>query len=189
MESYLMITQINDFIFCPRSIYYSGIYRNTADTSMYHQAPQRLGTAAHEAVDSGIYSSRKNIITGMTVYSEQYHLLGRIDILDTSAHLLTERKYSVTAVYDGFRYQLFAQYFALCEMGYEVECMRLHSIRDNRNYEMPLPDAMATAAFEQTLSDIRSFSILDAFSQNRNKCVHCIYSPLCDFFDAPEEKT
>ena len=61
MEAYLTITQINDFIFCPRSIYFSGIYRNTADTQLYHQTPQLLGNAAHAAIDAGEYSSKKDI--------------------------------------------------------------------------------------------------------------------------------
>lgn len=183
-----MITQINDFIFCPRSLYFSGIYRNTADTSLYHQTPQEIGTAAHKTIDSSTYSSNKNIITGMTVYSEKYCLLGRIDILDTEKHLLTERKYSITAVYDGFRYQLFAQYFALAEMGYPVNRMRLHSVKDNQNYEIPLPDEKSTAAFEKILTDIRSFSLLAPFSQNQNKCAHCIYRELCDFYTEGEEE-
>ncbi|MBQ8755942.1 MAG: hypothetical protein IJZ19_12990 [Lentisphaeria bacterium] len=65
MESYLMITQINDFIFCPRSIYYSGIFRDSSDCEVYHQTPQTIGKAAHETVDNNTYSSRKDIITGL----------------------------------------------------------------------------------------------------------------------------
>ena len=41
MESYLMITQLNDFIFCPRSIYFAGIYRESVSDEVYHQTPQR----------------------------------------------------------------------------------------------------------------------------------------------------
>lgn len=180
MESYLMITQINDFTFCPRSIYFHDIYRNTTDTAVYHQTPQKIGLAAHAAVDTHAYSSRKEILTSLMVYSEKYNLLGRIDILDTSKKILIERKFSVTAVYDGFRFQLFAQYFALREMGYEVHQLRLHSIKDNCNYEVPLPDEASTAAFEKCLADMRAFDLNAPFIPNPNKCAHCIYRSLCD---------
>lgn len=126
MEPYLKITQINDFIFCPRSIYFSGIYHDSADVSAFHQLPQVRGSKAHENIDSGKYSSKQDIITGLTVYSEKYNLLGCIDILDTEKQLLIERKYSVTAVYDGFKYQLYAQYFALLEMGYQVKRLKFN---------------------------------------------------------------
>ena len=106
MESYLMMTQLNDFIFCPRSIFFAGIYRTSVSDDLYHQTPQREGLAHHETIDNNKYSSRKDIITGLTVYSEKYRLLGRIDIFDQRSGILTERKYSVTAVYPGFRYQL-----------------------------------------------------------------------------------
>ena len=180
MEPYLMITQINDFLFCPRSMYFSGIYRNTVNTDMFHQLPQTIGQASHAAIDEHRYSTRKSVITGMTVYSERYNLLGCIDIFDVTSGLLTERKYSVTAVYDGFRYQLFAQFFALKEMGYDVTQMRLHSSKDNKNYDIELPDANSTAKFEKVLNDIRCFSMFNDFTPNPNKCRHCIYSPLCD---------
>lgn len=187
MESYLMMTQINDFLFCPRSMYFSGIYRNTVNTDMFHQLPQTVGQSAHAAVDEHRYSTRKSIITGMTVYSERYNLLGCIDIFDVASGLLTERKYSITAVYDGFRYQLFAQYFALTEMGYTVNQMRLHSSKDNKNYDIELPDANTTKQFEKVLDDIRCFSLFNEFKPNPNRCHHCIYAPLCDYGCMEEE--
>lgn len=181
MEAYLMITQINDFLFCPRSMYFSGIYRNTTTKEVYHQTPQTIGQANHKSIDEKTYSSHKDIITSMMVYSSKYNLLGCIDILDTQTGLLTERKYSVTAVYEGLRFQLFGQYFALTEMGYRVNAMRIHSSKDNKNYEIALPDAASTAKFEQTLYDINHFSLNTPFTPNPRKCEKCIYSPLCDY--------
>lgn len=180
MESYLMITQINDFLFCPRSVYYGGIYRNSVDSEVYHQAPQIRGTAAHKTIDAGTYSSAGNILCALPVYSERYNLMGCIDVLDTESHTLTERKYSVTAVYDGFRFQLYAQYFALSEMGYCVKRMRLHSVKDNRNYEIPLPDEVGIKSFEQTLQAIRSFDLFQPYTANPAKCRSCIYAQICD---------
>ena len=187
MESYLMITQINDFVFCPRSIYFHDIYRNTADTDAYHQTPQIIGQASHKTVDEGTYSSRRDVITGLMVYSEKYCILGRIDVLNLTTGLLTERKHSVTAVYDGFRFQLYGQYFALREMGYPVAEMRIHSVKDNKNYGVAIPGQSEIAEFENTLDKLRSFSLFEKFEPNPAKCAHCIYSPLCDACPNGEE--
>ena len=188
MEPYLMITQINDFIFCPRSIFFAGIYRESVSDDLYHQTPQREGLVHHEAIDENKYSSRKEIITGLTVYSENYRLLGRIDILDLRSGTLTERKYSVTAVYPGFRYQLYAQYFALSEMGFSVKKLRLYSQKDNKVYPVPVPGEMEEEEFCDVLRQMRDFSLNSPFSPNPNKCRHCIYNSLCDI-SITEEKS
>ncbi len=186
METYLSKTQINDFIFCPRSIYFHNIFRNTSSNDVYHQTPQRIGQAHHTTIDTNTYSTRKDIITGLFVYSAQYNLVGRIDILDLKTKTLTERKYSVTAIYDGFRFQLFAQYFALLEMGFEVEKLRLHSKKDNKAYHIDLPTPAYLVKFQKTLNDMHNFSLFTHMTQNPNKCKKCIYNTLCDIYEEEE---
>lgn len=182
-----MITQLNDFIFCPRSIFFAGIYRESVSDDVYHQTPQREGLVHHETIDENRYSSRKDIITGLTVYSEKYHLLGRIDIFDVTNGILTERKYSITAVYPGFRYQLYAQYIALTEMGFTVREMRLYSKKDNKVYPISIPDVQELEEFEGVITRIKNFSLLSPFSPNPKKCFNCIYNTLCDM-NTSEEK-
>lgn len=186
MENYLEITQINDFIFCPRSIYFHNIFRNTSSNDVYHQGPQRMGQAQHSTIDTNTYSTKKDIITGLFVYSEQYNLVGRIDILDLKTKTLTERKYSITDVYDGFRYQLFAQYFALLEMGFEVENLRLHSKKDNKIYPIDLPSSIYLQKFQKVLDEMHNFSLFSPMTQNPNKCKKCIYNTLCDIYKEEE---
>jgi len=183
MEPYLCITQLNDFTFCPRSIYFANIHKQNYSPETYHSTAQKVGLAAHKSVDEGEYSSRKNILQGITVYSEKYRLLGRIDLFDISSGELCERKYSVSAVYDGFRYQLYAQYFALTEMGYQVSSMKIYSKKDNRSYPVSVPVTEEIFEFEELLDKIRAFSLDDEFCQNEKKCLKCIYSPLCDYFE------
>ena len=108
MESYLMITQINDFIFCPRSLLFHDFLRSNYSPDNFRETPQVRGLAAHASIDNGTYSAKKDILQGTMVYSYRYGLLGRIDIFDISTGSLVERKYSITAIYDGFRYQLYA---------------------------------------------------------------------------------
>jgi hypothetical protein len=82
MESYLLITQLNDFMFCPRSIYFHNIYQENYGEETYHQTPQKIGQTAHKAVDEGTYSTRKDILQGLTVYSEKYTKMFLKDILE-----------------------------------------------------------------------------------------------------------
>lgn len=187
MESVLTMTQLNDFIFCPRSLYYNGIYRTSAGVETYHQVPQKDGLAVHAAIDQGRYSSRKCVLQGTMVYCEKYNLLGRIDVFDSSSGILTERKNSITAIYDGFRYQLYAQYFALMEMGYSVKELRLYSAKDNRIYPIPLPIESDVMNFEHTLHCMREWSPERAFIPNPKKCRACIYSSLCDYTQCDNE--
>lgn len=175
-----MITQINDFIFCPRSIYFHDVYRGNVHSEYYNQTPQKIGLATHSTIDGGTYSSRADILMGTMVYCEKYKLLGRIDLFNTSTGILSERKYSVTAIYDGFRYQLYAQYFALNEMGYAVREMRLYSKKDNKVYPIKLPSKEDIDRFELVLSEMRNFKMTNQFTPNINKCARCIYRTLCD---------
>ena len=180
MEPYLTITQINDFIFCPYSLYFSGIFRSTVSDSVYHETPQRIGQSVHQRIDRQTYSSRKSILAGTTVYCSKYNLLGKIDIFDITTGVLTERKYSVTAIYDGFCYQLYAQLFALTEMGYHVKALRIHAIKDNRIHKVPMPSTDDIDCFEHTLECIRNFSTDRTIAPNPNKCRRCVYRALCN---------
>lgn len=186
MESYILITQLNDFIFCPRSIYFHNVYQQNYSTETYHKTWQKKGQAAHKAIDEQTYSSRKDILQGIDVYSHKYNLAGKIDVLDLKTGELCERKYSVTKIYDGFRYQVYAQYFALIEMGYEVKSLKIYSKKDNKNYPLSLPNKEQTQAFEATVQALKDFDLTKPFKQNPRKCKHCIYNPLCDIYQEDE---
>jgi len=76
MESYITLSFLNDFIFCPRSIYFHQLYGSFAET-VCKQSPQYKGTAAHETIDERTYSTSAHILQGMEVYSEQYNICGK----------------------------------------------------------------------------------------------------------------
>ncbi len=182
MENLLTITQLNDFIFCPRSLYYNGIFKNNTDTEFYHQKPQQIGLVAHEAIDNARYSTRKDVLMGIMVYCEKYHLIGRIDTFEILTGILTERKYSISTIYDGFKFQLYAQYFALTEMGYIVNKMRLYSKKDNMIYPIDLPREKDIYYFEEVLKQMRQWNPELPFKEpNTNKCKKCIYNTLCEY--------
>lgn len=182
METYLPISFLNDFIFCPRSIYYHQIYGSFAKAN-YQQTPQLAGLAAHRTIDEKKYSTHKNILQGYEVFSPTYNLVGKIDLFDIDKGLLSERKKEIKVIYDGYVFQLYAQYFCLIDMGYKINTLVLYDISHNKTYPIALPDKDVTMfeKFIQLLNDIKKFNLDDpTFTQNPLKCVRCIYNNLCD---------
>jgi CRISPR-associated protein Cas4 len=61
MEDYIKLSTLNDFIFCPKSIYYHNLYDNY-DKNIYQEETQKEGTKIHESIDNQTYSTRKSIL-------------------------------------------------------------------------------------------------------------------------------
>ena len=117
-----------------------------------------------------------------------YNLYGKIDVFDTEKGILTERKKKIKNIYDGYIFQLYAQYFSLVEMGYSVNKIRLYSMDDNKMYPISKPedDNEMFSKFKKLIDDINNFDI-DSFRQsNQVKCSNCIYEPLCYYSSRKE---
>lgn len=182
MHDYIRIALLNDFVFCSKSIYFHQLYENY-DEKVYKDTPQVEWSHAHESIDQKKYMTSKHIIESMRVFSEQYQLLGKIDVYNAKTKTLTERKNHIHKVYDGYKYQLYAQYFCMIEMWYAVENLTLYSMKDNIKYAIPLPDESETAKFSKLITRIKHFRPDDPhFYQNPNKCQQCIYRELCDYY-------
>ncbi len=181
MESYIPISFLNDFIFCPRSIYFHQLY-GKMETRLYHSRDQIEGKAAHKTLDTKTYTTSKKVLQTLEIYSKRYKLAGKIDTYDMQTKRLTERKKKIVQIYDGYIFQIYAQYFCLTEMGYEVNALRLYSLDDNRVYPIKPPeeDEVMFLKFENTIRRIHNFSLEEPFDPNPNKCRRCIYTNLCD---------
>lgn len=179
MESSILLSELNDFIFCPRSIYWHHIY-GEYDTTLYHTTDQVRGSLAHAIIDEKRYSSRKTVLQGTSVFSEIFGIMGKIDLYDTKTGILTERKRKIHKVYQWYYWQLYGQYFCLREMGYVVTQLRLHSLIDNKNYYLTIPDQNDEDTFRQMLDRFRTYQLDGQFKPNRRKCERCIYRWLCD---------
>jgi CRISPR-associated exonuclease Cas4 len=149
---------LNDFIFCPASTYFHNLY-GELEKLLYQEESQLLGTEAHRTLDNNTYSSKKSILQGEMVYSNTYNIIGKIDIFDIGKGILTERKNKIKEIYDGYILQLYAQYFALKDMGYKVNTIRLYSMDDNKNYYIELPENNKAylSLFEETIDSIKKF--------------------------------
>lgn len=180
MENYINITQINDYIFCPVSIYFHNVY-GKVEPLLYHEKSQLQGKNAHETIDEGTLK-QKNKISGIDVYCEELNLIGKIDIYDINTKKLIERKRQIKKIYDGYIFQLYAQYYCMTEMGYEVDCLELYSMVDKKTYEIMLPkeNIEMDSKFKETIFSMYEFDI-EAYKQNnKEKCRNCIYESACD---------
>lgn len=180
MEEFILISQLNDFTFCPVSIYFHNLYKEI-DKAVYQSTHQVNGTNAHKTIDTKTYSDKKNILQGISVFSKELGIMGKIDLFDIDKGILTERKNKIKSIYDGYIFQLYAQYYALTEMGYKVVKLRLYSMTDNKIHNIPLPveNPEIDNKFKELIIQMKQFKI-DSFEQtNKNKCQNCIYEPSC----------
>lgn len=180
MIDYISISTLNDFIFCPYSIYLHNVYMET-DETMYHATPQTRGKIAHETVDKKTASNKADDILSLPVYSERFGLMGKIDVYKKKEKKLIERKFQLKQIFQGQIYQLWAQMLCLQEMGYDVESLAFYEISANRMIPVAMPTGTDIARFSEFIKCFRSFNpAKTSFSINPNKCRHCVYCNLCD---------
>lgn len=180
MNDYITISTLNDFIFCPYSIYLHNVYMET-DETMFHAAPQTRGKFAHETIDRKTASNCADDILALPVYSEEYGLMGKIDVYKRKSRKLIERKFQLKQVFQGQIYQLWGQMFCLKEMGYEVEELAFYEISTNKMIPVKIPDEEDIQMFRRFIEKFRAYDPANtSIAINPNKCSHCIYCNLCD---------
>ena len=165
MDDIIQISKLNDFVYSSETLYLHQIYEGF-DVSTHHDLPQTRGRLNHEKIDKGQYSTSKHILQGTTVYCEKYGLVGKIDIFDTQKSHLIERKTLVKKIYPGYKYQLWAQMFALEENGYKIKKLFAHSLTDNRRYPIPKPTKDELLEFEKIITSIREYNPLEILNKS-----------------------
>lgn len=180
MTDYITISSLNDFIFCPYSIYLHNVYMES-DETMFHATPQTRGRAAHAAIDNKTASNRADDILSLPVYSEKYGLMGKIDVYKQKKKKLIERKYQLKQIFQGQIYQLWAQMFCLQEMGYEVRSLAFYESSTNKIIPVAMPNQEDLVKFQFFIQTYRSYNPdTTVFHVTPNKCRHCVYCNLCD---------
>lgn len=179
MDNFIAISTLNDFIFCPYSIYLHNVYMET-DEGVYHATPQTRGRIAHETVDLKRTSNRADELQSLPVISHIYGLTGKIDIYRGREKKLIERKFQLKNIYQGQIYQLWAQYLCMVEMGYRVDAIAFYDISTNKMIPVALPSEEQLSQFLLFIQAYRNYDPSEPIWTNRNKCKHCIYCSLCD---------
>lgn len=182
MEEYISISSLNDFIFCPYSIYLHNVYMDT-DEGLYHATPQTKGRIVHETIDTKKASNRADDLQSLPVMSEEFGLMGKIDFYKGREHRLVERKYQLRNIYQGQIYQLWAQYLCMKEMGYDIESLAFYEIRTNKMIPIELPSDNQIVEFKRFLEAYRNYDPSQPLHVNENKCKHCVYCNICDKMD------
>lgn len=186
MEENIIISNLNDFIFCPRSIYFHNLYYNFEE-KLFHDTYQQEGKIAHKNIDKKQYSSKKDILQSIDVYSEELGVIGKIDLYDKDKKQLIERKKKIKTIYEGYYLQLYAQYYCLIEMGYDVKELYFHSLSDNKRIKISIPTDENKERLKEIIKEMQNFRLDDEnFSQNPKKCQMCIYRELCDYYKNDE---
>lgn len=179
MEEYISLSTLNDFIFCPYSIYLHNVYMSSSEDS-YHSTSQTVGKNSHQTIDTNTYSTSKNDIIGLNIFSNELGIIGKIDIYKADKKLLLERKYKLTEIYKGQIYQLWGQYFCMEEMGYKIEKLAFYSISTNKTFSIEIPSQNDYNELNNFINQFKQFNIETEINISINKCRHCIYCNLCD---------
>lgn len=178
-SDYILLSTLNDFIFCPYSIYLHNIYME-GDEGLYHATPQLQGRIAHEAVDTKRSSTKKSDILALPVYSNRLGIMGKIDVYKGKEHHLIERKYQLKHIFRGHLYQLWGQYYCLTDMGYPVDKLSFYEISTNKSIPVDLPTPQDFDELTAIIQQFKHYNPASPIETNPNKCSHCIYNPLCD---------
>ena len=158
MTDYIPLSTLNDFIFCPYSIYLHNVYMEAAE-DVYKARPQTAGSEAHRGIDQKSGSTRRCDLMAMPVYCDELGIAGKIDLFKQDRQLLIERKNRLPAIFRGQLYQLWGQYFCLKEMGYNVNQKAL--LVKTRCKDACTAEAInACEAALHTLPDITDYSQL-----------------------------
>jgi CRISPR-associated exonuclease Cas4 len=181
VETFLPISYLNDFVFCPYSIYLHQVYDNSVEDA-YSAAPQQKGKQSHQKIDEPNNSKKisNTILKGIYVLSNKLGVYGKIDTLYVNKNKLVESKYRINTIYRGYYYQIWAQYFALTEMGFAIEQLAFYSISNNTTHEVAIPTIENFEELRNHVKKIARFDFEKEISINIEKCKHCIYASLCD---------
>jgi CRISPR-associated protein Cas4 len=179
MDDLIQISKLNDFLYSPKSLYFHTAFEDL-NTAIYHDTYQKIGKIKHETVDQSTYSTKKDLVQGISVYSEKYGLVGKIDLFDNDTKTLIERKTKIKEIHTGYKVQLWAQYLCMIEMGYNIQRLKLYSISDNKNYPIELPTAADLEFMENLFEKIRNYDPLEDFTNWKQEPIdkNTIYNTL-----------
>lgn len=182
-DNFINITALNDFLFCPYSIYLHNAFMDM-DGDVFVAAPQVKGKAAHKEIDSRTFSMSENDVQSLKVYSNELGLMGVIDLYRKDEKHLVELKTRVgDSLFLGQKAQLWAQYYCLSEMGYKVERISVYEKSTGIFHDVKIPDNDDKQVLTDLIRKFREFDFSQKIEINTKKCTHCIYCNLCPYTD------
>lgn len=151
------------------------------DDSVYKAEHLYKGSAVHKPVDEKKADNRKGVLQAFPVYSERLGLVGKIDTFNVETGELIERKTKVDKIYPRHIYQLWAQWFCLEEMGYDVKKLSLYDYTHNKKHNVEIPSKQEQHDFFSFIEAMKAYNPSeDLIEMNEQKCRFCIFTNLCD---------
>ena len=176
MENFLAITALNDFVFCPYSIYLHEIYSPNKEET-YHSKPQAKGKRLHDFIEN---NQNENDWKHAYVYSEKLKIFGKIDDFNPQSKELIEYKSTLAIAFRGYYYQIWSQYLCLMEMGIEVYHLAFYDFKENKKTPIDPPSCNQIRELQQHIQKVKRFDFTSEIKTNPKKCARCIYSNLCE---------
>ena len=176
MDGLIPISNLNDFLFCPYSIYLHGIYQG-AEEQAVKATVQNEGTRAHKEKEKTAEGAK---LVSLPVLSEKLGVFGIIDKYDPASGILTEYKNHLDRVFEGQIIQLQCQALCLSEMGYHVTELRLFDIFKGTAVDIGFPNGKDRRRITELIEEYRGWSPEREIQVNPAKCRKCIYCALCE---------
>jgi CRISPR-associated exonuclease Cas4 len=174
---YVNISDLNQFLYCPRRLYYLMFYQ-TQEINV-HLADGR-GLHAYQGRRGGWYRE-------VYVKSDRLHLHGRVDLVeqDNGVTVPVERKRG-TSYYENDLVQLAAYAMLLEEhLGERITTGYLYLYGTNTRHPVEITDSLRLKVVE-TVDAIRSMHVssIPGFCDNPRKCAKCSVFVYCMPYEA-----
>lgn len=176
MENFLTITTLNDFVFCPYSIYLHEVY-NPNKEEVYHGKDQSKGKRLHYFIEN---NQEVKDFKHAYVISTDLKIYGKIDDYNCLQKELIEYKSKASTVYKGYYYQIWAQYYCLKEMGIQVNKLAFYDFSKGSKISLPLPTHYNLLELKNHIIKVQNFDFTSEIKINPNKCNRCVYKNLCE---------
>lgn len=176
MDKFLPISVLNDFIFCPYSIYLRQVYSINHE-EVYHAKYQSRGKRLHGFIDN---DQDENGWKNAFVFSLLLGIYGKIDSYNQQDRELIEYKSRTAIIFRGYYYQIWAQYLCLIEMGLVVDKLAIYDLSTQQKQYIPIPSNAQVAELKQHIQTVRYFDFTTQIPTTPNKCSKCIYHNLCE---------
>lgn len=176
MEYFLSITALNDFVFCPYSIYLHEIYGGNKEET-YHSKFQSKGKRLHDFIEN---NKDAKDLKHAYVYSQKLGIYGKIDEYIPLTKELIEYKSNVAIMFKGYYYQIWSQYLCMTEMGFEIERLSFFDFKINKKTQLDLPTDSEINELTKHINKVKHYDFASEILVNPNKCRRCIYQSLCE---------
>lgn len=169
---------LNDFIFCPYSIYFHNIYKSY-NNLLYTDILQIKGKNNHQTIEKKSYK-KKNWIENFPLSSERYLVYGFADLFNIKEKIIFERKLKIkNNLFLGQKMQLVAQYLCFKDIGISIKKIKVLSQNENKIYTINIPNQKDIDQLKKLVEKIINFNLDSSLAINKNKCKNCIYKNWC----------